>query len=170
MDASLEEALKHIHPDRAAALCSEAERVACRAALFLDEIFKQLNPTVPAAQRIFPRSFLLNLCTGVWLLYWEDHGISIHVEAGLPPAMQVLSETFAGFRPNDDADRWSRAVQLAYNVTWLFAEHIAWHGHAEVGGEFVVGEVNEDVLLESLAQLLWHHRHALAPEPRGATQ
>jgi hypothetical protein len=164
MNAVLEEVLKQIPPERVAALCQETERNARRVTVVLDEFLQKFTPTVPATKWGFPPTFLLSLSTGLWLLYWEDHGILIHREAGLPPAMQVIHDAFAGLRLKEHADRWSRAVQLFCDVTWLFAEHIAWHGPAEMGGEFVVGRANEDALVDVLARFLWEHRHDLLPE------
>lgn len=164
MDVSLAEALLQIPPDRVEALCRETERDAHRVAVFLGEFLQRVPFSIPATRWTFPSSFLLALGTGLRLLYWEDHGIVIHRDAGLPPAMKVICETFEGLRLKEDADRWSRAVQLFHEVTWLFAEHIAWHGHAMMGGEFVVGRANEDALVDVLARFLWEHRHDLRPE------
>jgi hypothetical protein len=165
MDASLAEALLQIPPDRVEALSRETERDAHRVAVFLGEFLQRVPFSIPPTTWTFPSSFLLALGIGLRLLYWEDHGVIIHRDAGLPPAMKVICETFEQLPLKEDADRWSRAVRLFHEVTWLGAEHIAWHGQTEMGGEFVVGQVDEDVFLESLAQLLWHHRHAVAAEP-----
>ncbi len=165
MDAFLAEALAQIPPQLVDAVCRETERTARRVAAFLDEFFKNLTPSVPATTTAFPPTFLLELGTGLWLLYWEDCGVVSHRDAELPSATQVIHEAFAGLRLHEDANRWSHAVHLFHAVMGLFVEHVAWHGHAEMGGEFVLGQVNdEDALVDVLARFAWEHRHDLVPE------
>jgi hypothetical protein len=164
MDVLLAQALSHISPDIVDALWRETERHARRVVVFLAEFLKALPPTVPATTWAFPPSFLLDLCTGLCLLYWEDCGVTVHRDAGLPSATQLIHEAFAGLRLREDANRWSHAVQLFHDVMGLFVEHIAWHGHAELGGEFVLGQVNEDALVDVLARFAWEHRHDLLPD------
>jgi hypothetical protein len=147
------------------AVRGQAENAAVRASAFLDELLPQIAPAMPRTAWRFPAAFLLQLGTTLWLHYWEQHGITVHRDAGLPPAAQLVVETFQSLTRPGDGQAWSRAERLAVVVMGLFVEHLAWHGDAEMGAEFVVGPADDDAFVEVLAQFLWQHRQNLPADP-----
>jgi hypothetical protein len=101
-----------------------------------------------------PRPFLLGLGTALRLFGWEQAGISLHRDAGLPSAAVAMQDAFLAVT---DADAAARMTELRRCVFVLSFGRMAWTGRAELGAEVVVGEADEEALLEGLADFLWAH-------------
>lgn len=108
-----------------------------------------------------PAAFLLGLGLALRLFVWEARGLRVHRDAGLPAAGDVLDvvvrQTAA---PKDTPPAAVDYVRrLRRDVLRVTAERFAWSGPSLLGAEVVVGDVNEEQLLDALAHLVWNLRH-----------
>jgi hypothetical protein len=148
--------LSHLPPQLVEACRQEAERDAIRVAAFLDGFLAHLAPVVrPDLQ--FPAWFLVALGSGLRLWYWEDHGIMVHLDEGLPGGRDVVRDAFLGLN-QPDPERTTRVVTLACDVMTVFANHFAWLARAEMGADFLLGPADEDAFIDALAEFVWKHR------------
>jgi hypothetical protein len=147
-------------PDElAAAVASEAARDAENVAVFLSE----LGITPSNDHRVqFPAAFLLALGAALRLLMWESSNLRFHQDSGLPGAERAIIDAFRHLELSAE-DEIRHFSHLPRKVVALFADRFAWHGRADLNADVVLDDhVQEDTLLDALAQLLWDARHARA--------
>jgi hypothetical protein len=115
-----------------------------------------------------PADFLLNLGAAMRLLVWEQAGITAHIEAGLPPALEATGRVFleATQQPSREhrPNPW-----LSLAVFRLTVDLFAWTGRRNLRAEIRLEFPDEDALVEALARFLWDHRCPAAPASRGPT-
>jgi hypothetical protein len=100
-----------------------------------------------------PERFLYFLGAALRLLDWETKGFFHHAEAGLPKASEAIDAAIQSLEdPNADP------TELCVRVMRLSVERFAWNGPAELGVDVSLGEAEEDLLLEALADYLWANR------------
>jgi len=149
-------------PELVRAVAHDAACDADLVVVFLDAL--GLSPAGPdQPPRRLPAWFLLELGAALRLWLWECHGMRLHREAGLPPAEEALRGVF-GRLTAPAADQPAGGTPLSRRVLALFVEHFAWSGRADLDADLVLGEVDEDALVEVLANLVWAHRAAVGPE------
>ena len=143
-------------PELVEATAREAARDADRVGQLLHELGFVPSPGRPVR---LPAAFLLDLGAALRLLAWEQGGLHVHRDAGLPPAEQALHDAFRGLvesaGANGAADR-----DLARRVVALFAGRLAWHGRPELDADVALDDLDEDAMLDTLAAFLWARRHA----------
>jgi len=119
-----------------------------------------------------PINKLMEIGAAIRLCYWEAIGFQGHQEAGLPSGQEALVSVFLsidGFveSTNEPAPAtesladWCRAVPLSVQLTAFHVARLAWNGTSELGATIVLGEADEEELVNSLAELLWAVRHQL---------
>lgn len=101
------------------------------------------------------RAGLLALDAALRLLDWEARGVSAHRAAGLPDAESALNAAVESFLGRTDADS-ARRTGIA--VLAVFAERMAWGAGRELAAQMELGEVDEDALVDALADLIWQTR------------
>jgi hypothetical protein len=153
--------LSDFHPDLLRALALGAARQAEWVGSFLEEI--GLAPVGRGPQDRPPRlpaDFLLSLGAALQLLLWEQLGIPVHLDHGLPPARQALLDVFRTAAGQAEPEAFECIRSLASRVLVLSVEHFGWNAHVELGAEVVLGEADQEALLEALADYLWAQRGA----------
>jgi hypothetical protein len=154
-------------PDLIAAVAQEAADDADRVGQFLDVLSE--NPVFSwwiQRPRRLPASVLLELMYlgfALRLLIWEQCGLQVHRDAGLPPARDILRDVFLA--PGDPAAA-ARIAQLPGQVMALFIQRFAWAGRRELGTAMVLDPADEEQALEALADFLWDHRYLDQAERR----
>jgi len=150
-------------PDElAAAVAREAARDAENVALFLGEL--GLTPSPEHRVRL-PAALLLDLGAALRLLMWESNGLRVHQDSGLPEAERAIVDAFGHLEASAEVEA-SPPVELPRRVVALFAERFAWHGRRDLDADVVLDDhVEEDMLLDVLAELLWDARHPRGPSP-----
>jgi hypothetical protein len=106
-----------------------------------------------------PADFLLELAGTMRLLAWEQQGIRVHLEAGLPASGVALRGAFRLLRDRAGGHLPESPELLLPRILRLFTGRFAWRARAELGAEVLLGEADEDQLAEALADLLWENRH-----------
>ena len=150
------------HPELVEAAAREAARDAENVALFLREL-----RFVPSADRPvrLPPAFLLHLGAALRLLVWESGGLRVHQDSGLPMAERAIIDTFGLLDGASEAEA-QHPVELARKVVALFADRFAWHGPRDLDADVVLDDhIDEDALVDALAELLWDVRHARSQAP-----
>jgi len=107
---------------------------------------------------LFSVGFLLELAAVVQLRLWEDTGLTIHIDAGLPTADAACKELE---RRSKAGDADFAGIDLWRNVNRVWTRHCAWHGEEILGAEILLTEIDADVLVDALADFLWQNRHIL---------
>jgi hypothetical protein len=153
--------LSAFHPDLIRAVVQDAERDADLVGAFLDETGLAPSGRRPQdAPLALPAEFLLGLGAALRLSLWEQQGVRVHLDHGLPPARQALIDVLHTATGQAEAEAAERARSLAGRVLALAAEHLAWNGRVELGADVVLGAADQGLLLEALADYLWAHRSA----------
>jgi len=137
-----------------AAVAEDAARDADRVGQFLRTLGLGGSPDRPVR---LPAAFLLELGAALRLGDWEQRGLQVHREAGLPSAQQALRDVFqaSSTSPGPAAAPHER---LVYRIVVLFAERFAWNARVELDADIALDEADEEQLLEGLADFLWDHR------------
>jgi len=146
--------LLHAPPELVAAATRDAERDADALISFLGDLgFRRPGPDEPPVR--LPAGLLLGLGAAMRLLIWESNGVHVHREAGIPSAYEVLCDVFrrAAEPVQDGPD--PVIASLCVRVFNLAVRHFAWEGQPILGADVLLGEADEDALIDSLAQLCW---------------
>jgi hypothetical protein len=153
--------LSAFHPDLIRAVKGDAERDADLVGAFL-----AVTGLAPSGRRpqgaplAVPADCLLGLGAALRLSLWEQLGIRVHLDHGLPPARQALLDVLRTATGQAQAEAAERARSLTGRVLALSAAHLAWSGRIELGADVVLGAADQEALLEALADYLWVHRGA----------
>ena len=147
-------------PDLISAVRDQAERDANCVAVFLAALGLEASQE---KHLCLPANFLLYLGGALRLWLWEQQGLYLHRDAGLPDARQAIKDAFRSLaEPNLDARK------IGVRILYLLAERFAWHAPAALGADVVLDDLGGDAALEALAEFLWAARHgpALPGGPR----
>ena len=153
--------LSAFHPDLIRAVKGDAERDADLVGAFL-----AVTGLAPSGRRTrgaplaVPGLCLLRLGAALRLSLWEQLGIRVHLDHGLPPARQALIDVLHTATGQAEAEAAERSRSLASRVLNLSVERLAWNGRAQLGADVVLGAADQEQLLEALADYLWAHRSA----------
>lgn len=142
--------------DLVAALTREGCRDADHVGLFLTHLGVPATPQRPVC---LPASLLLGLAAALRLFVWERTGVRPFLPPDLPPALPAIRDLVAAAAERSDRLA-SLAAALSDRVLRVLVDRLAWHGREALGGEVVLGEADEDTLLDALANFLWRNRHA----------
>jgi hypothetical protein len=151
--------LDKVHPAFIAAVRQNAERQAVIVADYLDAIDERLKQDgYPDGARGLPPGFLLELGAVVQLKLWEAEGLAEFLPTELPTAAQAGEELFRRTRETPEEFHTQASQKLGPQVMRVWLERFAWAAPNLLQADVVLGEVDEDVLVDALAQLLWEHR------------
>ena len=106
-----------------------------------------------------PMDQLLGLAAGLRLYAWEQNGLRIHREAGLPSAREVILKVLRSGASMAGPATTNDGKLLWASVMALFMERFAWSGRADLGADILLGDAEDDTFIEALADFLWAHRH-----------
>lgn len=140
--------LDELPPEMVGAVVGLATRDAACVDVFLGRIAEQATFKKP----ITP-NFLLHLGAALRLHIWEANNLFFHREAGLPEARRAIQDALLSLN-NPEAD----SAGFCASVMHLYLKRFAWSGYTELGADIALGESQEDLLLDVLAEFLWAHR------------
>lgn len=124
---------------------------AARVAAFLHAVGWRRGDALPYT----PRG-LLALDAALRLWDWEARGVTAHRAAGLPDAESALNLAIAFLAGRSEDGYLGR--RLGIGILAVFAERLAWGAGQELAAQVELGEIDDEALVEALAQLLWDRR------------
>ncbi len=136
------------------AATAEAEADADRVAEFLREL-GMLRPGESSVH--LSADLLLFLGAVLRLNYWEESGLQVHRDVGLPTASKILADAI---RSVTETGKAVYPKELCNVVNALFIDRFAWHGRRDLDAAVVLDSFDEDAALDALAELLWSQRLA----------
>lgn len=108
-----------------------------------------------------PADFLREFAAATRLCVWEQQGLTLHQEAGLPSAGHAFQRVFREATARElDPLAPAPTSSLSLAVLKLTIESLAWAGPLYLNAEILLGMPDEDTLVEAMARLLWAQRQA----------
>jgi len=103
---------------------------------------------------------LLNLAAALRIARWERQSIKSRLPETLPDSTVALKATLAATNAAPD-DRAAPRPALHQQVFTIWLKHFSRQGSQQLGTDVLMNpaDVNPDALLDTLADLLWQHRH-----------
>lgn len=140
---------------------SMVEAVASRAELharLLGDALSRIFSPDELETLVLSREQLLELAAAVQLKYWEQKGITLHVENGLPCYSYALAKIEEQGRSSV-----SQPLQatMSNRVMRFWLERYSWISQSEWETDMIVGEIDVDQLVELMAEFLWSRRDTL---------
>jgi hypothetical protein len=107
-----------------------------------------------------PAAFLLGLGAALRVAAWEVLGFDAHRRAGLPSPGRIFASLLDHCLNRTPAERDAFVVRLAVTVHRVAVDGFAWQAAQQLGAEvMLLGAVEEEDLVEALAQFAWRARH-----------
>lgn len=106
-----------------------------------------------------PAAFLMELAAVLQLREWERQGVLKHLIVSLPPYAQAANDLAARTKLGPNEFQGPNAIRLSMLVNGVWIERFAWDGPSMLQADIVFGNVNDEVLIEQLADFIWrNHR------------
>jgi hypothetical protein len=142
------------------AVAKRAHFVASFVVHLLDAVYDRAGIDAATARSCpLPAGFLLDLGAVIQLALWEDAGLTVHIEAGLPTSDVAAKELERRAKLGPSAFATVTRLDLWFKVKEIWAEHFAWQGEEMFGAEIALARIDDDVLVNALADFLWRNRH-----------
>jgi hypothetical protein len=152
--------INDFHPAVIAAVRENAERQACMVAELLHALDPRLKEAgLSSGAAGLPAGFLLELGAICQLVIWENEGLRSVLAADVPSADEAILELNREAAEAPDQFQSPMNRRLGARVMQVWLERFSWAAPDLLQADVVVGEVDEDALVEALAQLLMDHRH-----------
>jgi hypothetical protein len=122
------------------------------------------------SKRSYPAEFLLEVGAAARVLVWEMHGIGLFQRGVRLTAGDILLRVFEdATRRLRDPSTPASTLEFVYVVFHLNTERLAWTGPRDLQAEIMLDFPDEDVLVESMAQLLWDNRRRWSEQESEST-
>ncbi len=144
--------------DRQAALA-----IVCWTAI--DEQLKQNGDAEGAIG--LPIQFCVELAAILQLHAWEEAGLRGFLPADVPSCEEALTDLVHRTRTAPQDFTGAGGVQLAPLVIFAWVTRFAWAAPNFLQADVVLGQADEDALVDAMANLLWKHRHDSATKNLG---
>lgn len=156
-------AVQDFHPEVVQAVIRNADYCATLVAACLDVLDKRLKEDGHAqgAQGL-PTGFLLELGTVLQLKIWEQQGLREFLPADLPTFAAAMADLHRRVTTNPLAFQSIESNRLGQYVLQVELERLSWAAPELLEADMVITDVDDDALVEAVAQLLWVHRHDAA--------
>jgi hypothetical protein len=143
------------------AIEADAVRDADAVAEFLRQFFPAAGVGGPPVR--LPADFLLGLGFSLRLAAWEDQGHWAHLEDSLPSGLDVIRNVIrlAAAGAALQSERAAAYAELIARVRRLSIDRFAWQAPPTLGSAVVLGDAEEEALLDALARFVWDRRHDL---------
>jgi hypothetical protein len=139
---------------------SEGQHVGSLLCEWLDEFFAQIRRKNREFQPpSLPIGFLMEAAALSQLRDWERQGLRPLLPADLPEYAEAYPWVLKRARDNPHQFLNPANAVLWTYVAGISRQHFAAAGRTIFDADIVCGTVDEDALVDALAQLLWTHRH-----------
>ena len=106
-----------------------------------------------------PAEFLLALAALEQLRIWETKGLRPHLGQQLPQFDDLITLTWHLLQSDRSASAAEIAVTIWRLIFRLCVDKFAWDASAVSGADMLVGDLDDDAVVDAVAQLLWSLRH-----------
>ncbi len=113
----------------------------------------------PRALTGLPIQFCVELAAILQLHAWEEAGLRGLLPADLPSCKEALADLIHRTRTAPQGFTGADGVQLSPAVIFAWVTQFAWAAPNFLHADIVLGQADEDALVNALAKLLWKHRH-----------
>ena len=149
-----------VHPALVAAVAENAERQAVMVAGLLDALDPRLKEAgFPTGAAGLPAEFLLELGALCQLTLWEGERLRDYLPPELPTAQQAKADFHYRATNAPDSFQSRPTGMLPTQIMQVWLERFAWAAPNLLQADIVLGDADEDALVDALAQFLWDHRH-----------
>ena len=148
------------HPALTAAIIRNAELAATVTAACVhnwDARFKQ-GGFADGAQNL-PAAFLMELGAIGQIRLWELEGLRDFLPSDLPTYGEAVAELSRRALTAPQEFQTLAGARLSPRVMQVWLESFSWAAPSLLQADVVLGEVDEDALVDAVAHLLWTHRH-----------
>ena len=153
--------IARLHPDVLAAVVIFSERHADYAAALLDALAAEASRRGEVFDvQGLPIGFLLELGAIMQLHVWSITGVLPLLPVELPPVDVASNELNARVQTDSGQFEKVESATLSNRLLRVWLEHFSWTAPAILGVDVVLGNVDEEILIETVAQLLWNNRCA----------
>jgi hypothetical protein len=153
--------IDHFPPELVQAVAHEATLDADWVGIFLNTLGLAPDRTGREWKPMhLPASLLLGLGAALRLFRWEQNGVLASLQPDLPPARQMICQLFQLAAKPQQAELDVVVRALTSRVFTLWLERLAWSGQEFWDADLVLGDAEEDELVEVLADFLWAHRNS----------
>jgi hypothetical protein len=150
------------HPTAIAAVQQNAARQARMAARCLELLDARLKDDgIPTGASNLPLGFLLEVGAICQLKAWERAGLRAFLPADLPTCADAVSDLHRRITSGSRELASIESASLSRRVLGVWLNDFSWAAPNLLEADVVLGKVEEDTLVDVLAHLLWHHRHAM---------
>ena len=108
-----------------------------------------------------PGSFLAELAAVLQLRQWETRGILNPPDFDLPSWREAADDLFARAAERPEEFLRPTMPSLLRHVLKVWVEHFAWEAPDLLQAELMLGDLDEDGVVDALAELFWAHRQDL---------
>jgi hypothetical protein len=129
------------------------------------EAFEEASPKGMCGKHLvayLPKAFLMELSAVMRLRHWELGGIRDHIEAGLPSSQDATRELSARAAKGPEEFVGPQADLLSRRVFEFWISRFSWSGVETLGADLVVHGLDDDLLINTIADFLWSNRDALS--------
>ena len=102
---------------------------------------------------------LLELGGILQLAYWERHGFRPDLPDRLPAYREAVASFAKRAAERANGEKFHPMKELSEQVFCVWFGHFAWDGREILQADMVLGDLDEDQLIDVMANLLWSHRH-----------
>ena len=139
------------------AIVQHAERLACLTAACLKSIeFFQTKPIR------LSEAFLLELAAMIELVFWERWDLCRQLPVDLPTSREAADQLMDRCKKGATAFEDPNDTPLHHRMLRVWREHFAWDAWQHLETEILIGEVDEDEIVDVMANFLWENRHELS--------
>jgi hypothetical protein len=131
----------------------------------LDNQFRQ-NGDAQGAARL-PLRYFVELAAALQLHIWEGAGLRDSLPADLPSFEEAAADLQHRARTAPQDFNGAKGLQLAPRVLLAWVNQFAWAAPNFLQTDVVLGQADEDALVEATAQLFWRNRRGLVTKGIG---
>jgi hypothetical protein len=125
-----------------------------------DALVSRVKSVVQNAAKalLIPVGYLAELAAVLQLQSWEEAGLQVHLDAGLPTSFKAGSELARQYWEHPELFRTFESASLFPRVFRVWLDRVAWCGPELLGAEIAIDLLDEESLLAAISEFLWKNR------------
>jgi hypothetical protein len=106
-----------------------------------------------------PIQFFVEIAAVLQIRAWEETGLHGSLSPRLPSYAEAAADLHRRARTAPEDFIGADGLQLSPIVIIASVQQFAWAASNLLQADFVLGQIEEDALVDALATLLWNYRH-----------